>query len=276
LFLVNANGEFEWQSNDADRPDFSLLEQVWGALNPVPPKSVDIVLDTRAFADPHSGRKLGLGGSAALTVALSAAIARLQHATLDVDQMIESHRHFQNGRGSGADVAAAYTGGLIEYRVAKPAMLYPMKWRSDLQFAVLWSGHSISTSHKLSQFAASDVGSSTRQELAAASNAIVNAWNDSHAGKVMSLFESYTKTLADFSDAHNLGIFDQGHAGLLDLASDCGVVYKPCGAGGGDVGMVLALNKDEMQQFVELAASKNFVDLDLSIDDDGLTVGDEK
>jgi len=277
LFTVDTNGEFVWQTAETGRPDYSLLEKVWGSLLPVPTKSVDLVLDTRAFADPTTNKKLGLGGSAALTVALSAAIARLQHGTVDVDRMIESHRQFQNGRGSGADIAAAYTGGLIEYQMASPAMVYPMKWRDDLEFAVLWSGHSVSTAQKLSQFAESDAGSSTqRQDLAFASAAIVGAWTDADAAEVMSLFRSYTEILVRFSDDHNLGIFDQGHAALLDLASDCGVVYKPCGAGGGDVGMVLALSKEAMDRFTSKAASNDFVDLGLSIDDDGLTVGDKQ
>ena len=275
LFTVDANGEFAWQTADTNRPDFSLLEKVWGSLMPVQTKPVDLVLDTRAFADTATNQKLGLGGSAALTVALSAAIARLQQGTVGVDRMIESHRQFQNGRGSGADIAAAYTGGLIEYQMASPAMVYPMKWRDDLQFAALWSGHSVSTAQKLSQFAAADNGSSTRQDLAVASAAIINAWADADAAEVMSLFRSYTEILVRFSDDHDLGIFDQGHAALLDLASDCGVVYKPCGAGGGDVGMVLALSNDAMDRFTSEAAANNFVDLALGIDDDGLTVGDE-
>ncbi len=275
-FTVDTKGEFAWQTAETNRPDYSLLEEVWGSVIQAPTKTVDLVLDTRALADTTTNKKLGLGGSAALTVALSAAIARLQQGTVDVDRMIESHRQFQNGRGSGADIAAAYTGGLIEYQMTSPAMVYPMKWRDDLEFAVLWSGHSVSTAQKLSQFAAADTGSSKqRQDLAAASAAIIGAWADADAAEVMSLIRSYTEILLRSSDDDSLGICDQGLAALLDLASDCGVVYKPCGAGGGDVGMVLALSKDAMDRFTSEAASKNFVDLGLSIDDDGLTVGDK-
>lgn len=275
LFTVDANGKFVWQTAETNRPDYSLLEIVWDSLTPVRTKPIDLVLDTRAFSDTATDQKLGLGGSAALTVALSAAIAKLHQGTVDVDRMIGSHRQFQNGRGSGADIAAAYTGGLIEYQMADQAMVYPMKWRDDLEFAVLWSGHSVSTAQKLSQFSVADAGNSTRQDLAAASAAIVSAWADADAAKVMSLFRSYTEKLVLFSDDHKLGIFDQGHAELLDAASDCGVIYKPCGAGGGDVGMVLALSKDAMDQFIKEAALRNFVDLGLSIDDDGLAVGDK-
>jgi phosphomevalonate kinase len=275
LFSVDPSGTFTWHSNDEQRPDFSLLEKIWAATNPVMPKSVDIVLDTSDFTDSDSGRKLGLGGSAALTVALSAAIAGLQHGTVDVDRLIESHRDFQNGRGSGADIAAVFTGGLVEYRIGNPATLYPMKWRSELEFAILWSGHSVSTVEKLSQYALADSGSS-RQELANASAAIVSAWSDSDVDQILTLFATYTATLDAFSNEHDLGVFDGGHAELVGLASECGVVYKPCGAGGGDVGIALSADKEAISRFTDAAAAREFKKLDLSIDDDGLTAGDKQ
>lgn len=274
LFSADSSGEIDWRTAAADRPDFSLLEQVWADVNPVLPGSVEVVLDTRAFVDPDSRQKLGLGGSAALTVALSAALARLQSETVEVDQMIASHRQFQNGMGSGTDIATAYAGGLIEYRIAKPATSYPMQWRGDIEFAVLWSGSSVSTAEKLSHFSGTDLAGNTHADLAAASAAIVRAWPDAAATKILSLFRSYTDTLAEFSEAHGLGIFDEGHAELLGLAADCDVIYKPCGAGGGDVGIVLSTRKDAIDRFVGHAASRNFVDLHLSVDDNGLAVGD--
>lgn len=274
-FSVDAVGGFEWHASAPSLPDFSLLEKTWAALNPVPSKSLEMVLDTTEFVDGGSGRKLGLGGSAALTVALSAALADLQHRTIDIDFMIDIHRRFQGGRGSGADVATAYSGGVIDYRNDDAAIVRPLKWRSDIQYAVMWSGRSASTVQKLSQFAASGTDARSRQELAAASSAIVAAWTESSAEHVIALFDHYTKTLFEFSDDHGLGIFDAGHAALVDLASTHAVVYKPCGAGGGDVGMVLSSNKEAIDRFVAAAASRGFEQLDLYIDNSGLAVGNK-
>ena len=274
-FSVDAGGGFEWHTGNSSLADFSLLEKTWAALNPTPSASIDMVLDTTAFVDAESGRKLGLGGSAALTVALSAALADLQHRAIDLDSMIDIHRQFQGGRGSGADVATAYSGGVIDYRYEAAAIVQPLKWRSDLEYAVLWSGRSASTVQKLSQFAASGTDVGSRQELAAASSAIVTAWTESSAEQIIALFGHYTKTLAEFSDDHGLGVFDAGHAALVDLASTQAVVYKPCGAGGGDVGIVLSSSKEAIDQFVAGAASRGFAQLDLYIDNSGLTVGNK-
>ena len=61
-FTVNA-GRFDWQD---DLPPWLLLESCWRAAGFEPPGPVAIRLDTRAFLDPVSGNKIGLGSSAAL------------------------------------------------------------------------------------------------------------------------------------------------------------------------------------------------------------------
>jgi phosphomevalonate kinase len=270
-FSVDAAGNLEWQAAAKPLPDFSLLECAWAAMNPVVTEKLEVELDTRAFVDVGSGRKLGLGGSAALMVALSAALARLQRQSDGVDQMIESHRRFQSGRGSGVDVATAFSGGLIEYRSSRVASIRTHTWPRELEFAVLWSGQSASTARNLEKFEAANTDGRSRQELGAASTAIVNAWAESDVENIVALIEGYTKTLMTFSDDHGLGIFDAGHSELFDLAGGHGVSYKPCGAGGGDVGMVLSADRKAVDGFIEAAAAHGFHHLDLVVDDTGLT-----
>ena len=62
--------------------------------------------------------KLGLGSSAAVTVALMGALLQLvQGGAAGRDKLEalcrEAHRHLQGGIGSGIDVATAVAGGLI-------------------------------------------------------------------------------------------------------------------------------------------------------------------
>ncbi len=68
------------------------------------------------------GEKLGLGSSAASTVASMLAIsAELEGKPLELfDRAFSAHRDLQDGRGSGADVASAAFGGLIAYRLKTP------------------------------------------------------------------------------------------------------------------------------------------------------------
>lgn len=272
-FSIDPGGGFNWNAGGEALPDFSILERVWPAQARQSSPSVDLVLDTGAFVEPGGGRKLGLGASAALTVALVGALARLQNTTTELDAMIEAHQQFQGGSGSGADVASAFSGGVIEYRRRETAFVRPMTWRNDLEYAVLWSGQSVSTVQKLSQLAASKADTGSRADLGRASSEIINAWDKAGAEAIISLFDRYTKTLAVFSDDHGLGIFDAGHAELVDLALSCGVVYKPCGAGGGDIGMALSADREAIDRFLADADSHGFTQLELRIDDNGLNVG---
>ena len=272
-FAVDTDGEFEWHGDSASLPDFSLLEHTWRSLQPSLSTNIELVLDTSAFSEAGTGNKFGLGSSAALTVALSAAIAGLQQQQVDTESMIATHRRFQGGRGSGIDIAIAHCGGTINYQLGNTPRARPLKWKSGLEYAIFWSGQSASTAQKLAQFEESDKGAGSRERLAAASEAIVNAWAEDGVERGIRLFDDYTTALAVFSDDHDLGIFDAGHAGMAELAAGLGVVYKPCGAGGGDVGIALSASKTSIDDFIVAAAKMGFQQLPLGIDETGLAVG---
>lgn len=272
-FTVDADGEFEWHDAAQSLPDFSLLELTWQSLKPSLSTNVELVLDTSAFSETGAGNKFGLGSSAALTVALSAALAGLQQQQVDTESMIATHRRFQGGRGSGIDIAIAQCGGTIRYQLGNTPQARPLKWKSGLEYAIFWSGQSASTAQKLAQFEHSDEGAASRERLAAASEAIVNAWAADGVERVIRLFDDYTKALAVFSDDHDLGIFDAGHAGMAELAAGQGVVYKPCGAGGGDVGIALSASKKSIDDFIVAADKTGFRQIPLDIDETGLVVG---
>ena len=86
----------------------------------------------------------------------------------------------------------------------------------------------------------------------------------------------FTGVLRQFSDAYDLDVFGGGHAALVELARAQGLVYKPCGAGGGDVGVVLGDDTGRVARFVEQAAEAGFAALDVRLggktDVEGLTV----
>ena len=61
----------------------------------------------------------------------------------------------------------------------------------------------------------------------------------------------YVGALRQFSVDHELGIFDAGHDRLTDAASRAGLVYKPAGAGGGDIGTLFGPGDGELDAFVD-------------------------
>lgn len=100
------------------------LKFVFAALAQNPPRQ-GICLDIRSEIDPH----LGLGSSAAVSVAVLAALARLNGTDDSVQQL---HRQAMQvmlsvqKRGSGADLAAAVSGTMLAYRNTPQVRFNPL------------------------------------------------------------------------------------------------------------------------------------------------------
>jgi phosphomevalonate kinase len=65
--------------------------------------------------------------------------------------------------------------------------------------------------------------------------------------------------------AAGLGIYGAAHARLDELASRAQVVYKPCGAGGGDIGIAVSDDASSLDSLTTLAARESFPSLTLEI-----------
>jgi len=275
-FRLHEDGVFDWHQPLPDPAAFALFEAIWKCFDSAawPPLSVSI--DTRAFYDRPGGRKLGLGSSAAVTVSLLAALQQVNAAgdsPGDPFHMLafEAHSRFQGGRGSGVDIAASLQGGLLEYRRDNFA-LQPLRWPADLQCRFLWSGRPALTADKLALLAANDSGASgsSAQALGAAAKKAAAAWSGGAVPKIIDAMREFVAVLRHFSIDLDLGIFDAGHGQLAELAAASGIVYKPCGAGGGDIGAVFAERGSAIDDFCDQASGQSFSLLDLAIDKQGV------
>ena len=168
---------------------------------------------------------------------------------------------------------AARAGGVIEYRMAGQQSKHA-KWPEGLHFSVLWSGVAAGTRGRLARFG--DLpGSPSRRELSVVSTAVADAFQGEQATEVVAVLDEYTQALLRFDTAHRLGIFDAGHRALAERAAGAGIVYKPCGAGGGDIGVALATNRASLASFETIAARSGFSRIALSIDPSGAMLHDK-
>lgn len=276
--IVNAPGHTETEGRFRQASDglqwcsggemYSLLEHVWLASKVMPETMLSLELDTRSFRDPNSGAKIGIGSSAALSVALATALCTLPSGDGDVAGVAEiGHRAFQQGLGSGVDVVCSLVGGVIEYR--RDERLYePVAWPDGLYYKLLWSGVAADTQAQLDHLQQADDRPS-RSALGDAATEIARIWRDGSAQRIVDEFEIYIDALRRFSVDHGLGIFDAGHADLAEIAATQGLVYKPCGAGGGDIGIVLGVDEAALASFVSSPAAAGFTELDVIIDPNG-------
>jgi phosphomevalonate kinase len=267
----SSDGVIEWID---DGGDFALLESAWETLGFEPTSNVSLRLDTCEFSDIATGNKTGIGSSAALTVALTAALGELSsgeqnsNAPEPAIAAFDAHQKFQGGRGSGVDIATSVAGGLIEY-VMNGRETRQLTWPEDLACALIWTGAPASTMQKLDRLARSNPRPS-RAALVYSARRLGKAWRKGRADNILNEYHDYINVLREFSVDHDIGIFDAGHAELVLAARAAGLVYKPCGAGGGDVGIVLADSTAAVESFLGTALGGSGHVLDARLDAKGV------
>jgi len=270
-FSVTPDAGIVWLDELPSANALALFETVWKQSGVTQREGLSIILDTAEFFDAASGSKLGLGSSAALAVALAAALAKFQPGVVSMDSLAASaHQEFQRGSGSGIDIATAVHGGVIGFQVgARPVSL---PWPKDLAYRLLWSGEAVSTTGKLDRLAKT-IPLPSRDRLITHSRDVTAAWKEDSITRLLSELQRYTQALQEFSIDHELGIFEAGHQELADKAETYPkTVYKPCGAGGGDIGIVLAESLRDIELFTADAVKSGFVPLDIALDAAGVLV----
>ena len=271
-FLAKEDGDFEWIGDEPPGGSLDLLREVWATMSI--DGNFDIRMDTAEFIDPGGSVKLGLGSSAALTVALVTALSSETNRTEDAaTDAAQAHRRLQDGRGSGVDIAASLTGGVIEYRMQDSEICRPISWPTGLEYALLWSGRPASTSEKLKKFDEARRGGRSEtsiSRLCDASEATALCWSSGETSELLAALHRYNDALMQFDVDHDLGIFNAGHQALADAAAKRSLVYKPCGAGGGDTGIVFATDKEAVAEFTDIAGESGYQLLDVSLEASGV------
>ena len=246
---------------------WTVLWQVLQHLQAFPEGGV-AEFDTAGFHE--QGRKLGLGSSAALSVAVYGAACRLLGRQPDPAAAFDIHRRLQGGRGSGIDIAAAWYGGTLRFhrKSAAPPDVEPWSLPAGLEIRFVWSGTPASTGRhldRLSGWLESADGGELR-DLVEISAALFNA------ADLPGTLARYVDTLSALDRAAGLGIFSPEHQHLRRLAIDTGVVYKPCGAGGGDIGAAFTDDAGAADRFVAQARQAGYLPLALETASHGLEV----
>ena len=130
-----------------------------------------------------------------------------------------------------------------------------LSWPDGLLMRVLWTGVPASTGLKLEKLAAQTVRPS-RSALGLAAAQMADAWRSGDTDRILSEYLAYIGVLRQFSVDHDLGIFDAGHEELTDAAMVSNLVYKPAGAGGGDIGVLFGRDEAEFDAFVAKYADR--------------------
>lgn len=247
-----------------------------------------VTLDSRAlFLD---GAKLGVGSSAAALCAFAGAYARYQTSlgapvtvAPRLEVLVGLHRTFQGGRGSGLDIAASLTGGLIRYELdtAGRARVGLVELPIGVGFAGIFTGKSASTPDFLARFDAWRQRAPERARamiarLAECSTDGIAAAATGDLGALLEAVGRYGGELDALGEAIGAEIVTPEHRAIEREARSRGIAYKVSGAGGGDVGLAMSADPATLRAFKAVVAEQGYRVVDLVPDRRGLVVEEQR
>ncbi len=295
-FMIDESGMIQPHSSETDvtrnEMNFAcqaiqaICRQILGRGGTISPFSIEI--DTRQFYFNES-QKLGLGSSASVIVAIILALAKFYH--VDEDLFVNEgdlfgfcqkiHKIAQGNRGSGIDVASSVFGGIVEYLMPKANHDMSAKFRVytsmplGLFMVPIWTGVSSSTRNLLKKV---DVFRSENpvefelimEKMTNLSNNGCRAFKNSDVNTFLNIVYEFYHVLLKFTQRSGVPVISEIHKNIADIVYDAGGIYKPSGAGEGDLGIAFCDSLDKLY-FIKDSLSKNQIHtLDLEISTSGI------
>jgi len=234
-------------------------------------RALHVVVDSRAFLVGE--RKLGLGRSAATLVAATAALAPSASAAEILDRALEANAMFQGGQGSGADIAAAVHGGVIEARRRDGCLQVTRRaLPPGLHLVAGWTGTSAHTPPLLARFAAAPPPPALA-DLARTAIAAADAAARGDAAALLEAVDRSATLLVRLGEETGLPLVPPELAALVRAANQIGVAAKPSGAGGGDCGIALASSRAQAAAVRAAWQAAGVLPLPIAIAEQGVAVG---
>jgi len=238
---------------------------------------LDIFLDTKQFYDNSGSIKLGIGSSAALSVAIFGGLVKyvINEKARDIPNRklfeISSnvHKTTQNQIGSGIDIATSVYGSVLKYRLANKlnlcsAEIVPMDWPDNLFFLPVWTMHQASTRDfvkKVYRAAERDPKNYRNiiAEMFELSTHACDLVSSNQSSEFLEIIRKYGQALARLGKFSDAPIMSTEHRKISDLVfrSDHSV-YKTSGAGGGDFGIVYSSSAEELNELRKRIAHMGF------------------
>jgi phosphomevalonate kinase len=252
------------------------------------PGGVAVTVDTAPMR--QDGQKLGLGSSAAVAVALTAA---LDLATCGgevtparrrewFDAAQRAHRRSQGGTGAGADVATSTWGGYLVYRRRgddpRDAEVTPVTCGTPaFRWRAAWTGQAARTSDLVNlvdswRVRAPGAAAALFRRMDQVAEAVAAGACRGDAPVLLQALHAYGGLLEELGEAAGAPVVDAAHRRIRDIASRHGGAAKPSGAGGGDA--AVCFFPDPATEACAMAAllGEGFVPLELEVDRGGVTV----
>jgi phosphomevalonate kinase len=234
-----------------------------------------------------TGEKLGLGSSAAATVAAMAAclgdpldralLHRLAHRAHG-----DAQAALAAVRGSGADVAASVWGGVLRLDPrahGEPPAVSELTL-PPVHLVTVWTGQPADTRHLVAAIRtlASREPATYEARISSidgAATALISACELKSAASAIAALEGGARAVRELGLAAGVPLFLECHEMLGERASSLGGALKPTGAAGGDMALAAFDSPDRAQQFRAYVESTGMHTVDLRVDAVGAVLDDD-
>ncbi|MAX29381.1 MAG: hypothetical protein CMG14_00200 [Candidatus Marinimicrobia bacterium] len=263
-FIVNDPSKINWLKGNPIETG-SILEEAIRKFNRKF-NNQSISIDTDEFF--INDKKIGIGSSAAVSVALIKAFNDLFQTELSsrqiIDYAIDIHRKAQRSEGSGFDVVSSY----IESKAVVCRLLEgknyeysPIEFPEEIIVLAVLSDVSIKTSIMIKRYQdAKKKNPKYFLKQAEAMKAELDHLHSSLLKKdsqlIIEHLRTYNNLLLDLDSKFEVGIFNHHHE-MQELANSKNIFYKPSGAGGGDLGLMISHDRAGINGICEILKSKD-------------------
>jgi phosphomevalonate kinase len=259
----------------------AVFSRMWNKFRKEVPNGIAISIDTSEFF-LHGEIKLGLGSSAALTCALTAGLYAWFNKDISQRKLfkesLDLHYTAQGYLGSGIDIAAGVFGGILAYRRMKPSPEVTGLKRHDEIFIVpVWSGQSASTIEmvgRVSDFKNQDPDryNSVVSRMTDSSEKAVCSWSERRIDAFLSQIDHYNDLMAELGVLSRTPIVSTEHERIGRIIRKYRGVYKPSGAGGGDLGLAFWAARDAAPDLLTKLISEGIKPIELRFGAKGTSV----
>ena len=245
-FLLDGELNFSWL--DKDPKDFGkilryAIKKFGKKFNG---KTIHIVTDEFFYND----KKIGIGSSAAVSVSLTKALNKLFKLKFDTKKLIdhskEIHDKSQNSTGSGFDVIAAYEGGAVNCRLLEEGdyAYDQITLPDDLLVTGVINKVPSKTSDMITNYQKAKLDHPVfflshmnimKKELEDLNTSLMLRNSD----QMLFHLERYSNLMIEMDNHFKLGIYNDQHLEILKLTQSQKILYKPSGAGAGDLGILV-------------------------------------
>ena len=259
IFRVNNKFEVEWIGDNPN--NFGAIFEIALKILKVKPSNENFSILSDGFFQKDT--KIGIGSSSAIAVAITRSINKYYSLNLDAKEelynSIELHRAFQKYKGSGLDVVTSYIGAPIIECSRRKDETY--EWKQlripdGIHIGFIKGNDSANTREMLTRFETGKLDKveffrEISREMKESLKELSHAFDQSCRLDILKSLKRYSTLMIEMDSTFNIGVYSETDKEISILADKEGLIYKPSGAGGGDLGIIIGDNNSIISKFMD-------------------------